>query len=56
MLNKKLKPNLRGYDVYSDQSVDEYGNISKKEVLSKYDEEIHGTKSDSFALGNIFCL
>ncbi|XP_069695555.1 U4/U6.U5 tri-snRNP-associated protein 1 isoform X3 [Periplaneta americana] len=44
---KKLKPNLHGYDVYSEE--DDLEN--KSSVLSKYDEEIEGEKKTSFALG-----
>lgn len=50
--NKKLKPNTFGYNVFDDNEMDEFGNYKKKEILSKYDEEIQGAKSTSFALGD----
>ncbi|KAK7866845.1 hypothetical protein R5R35_006019 [Gryllus longicercus] len=50
--NKKLKANLFGYNVYEDNDVDEFGNVKKKEILSKYDDEIEGAKVKSFALGD----
>jgi U4/U6.U5 tri-snRNP-associated protein 1 len=43
---KKLKPNLHGYDVYKDDEFED-----KPSVLSKYDAEIQGEKTSSFALG-----
>lgn len=49
--NKKQKPNSYGYDVYEDQ-VDEYGMLVDRAMLSKYDEEIEGTKRSSFVLGD----
>jgi U4/U6.U5 tri-snRNP-associated protein 1 len=42
-----LKANLHGYDVYRED--DEFED--KPSVLSKYDEEIQGEKTSSFALG-----
>jgi U4/U6.U5 tri-snRNP-associated protein 1 len=44
---KKLKPDLHGYDVYKED--DEFED--KPSVLSKYDAEIQGEKTSSFALG-----
>ncbi|PNF42461.1 hypothetical protein B7P43_G08725 [Cryptotermes secundus] len=44
---KKLKPSLHGYDVYRED--DEFED--KPSILSKYDEEIQGEKTSSFALG-----
>ncbi|XP_047120223.1 U4/U6.U5 tri-snRNP-associated protein 1 [Schistocerca piceifrons] len=49
--NKKLKPNSRGYNVYEDEGFDEFGNYRRKEILSKYDEEIKGATKQSFAIG-----
>jgi U4/U6.U5 tri-snRNP-associated protein 1 len=44
---KKLKPSLHGYDVYREE--DEFED--RPSILSKYDEEIQGEKTSSFALG-----
>lgn len=48
-LNKKLGVNT--YNPYDDAEVDEFGIVHKKNVLSKYDEEISGAKKDSFKIG-----
>ncbi|XP_076463478.1 U4/U6.U5 tri-snRNP-associated protein 1-like [Babylonia areolata] len=47
--NKKKKPDYKPYD---EAEVDEYGMFKVKDVLDKYDEEIHGEKRESFVLGS----
>lgn len=47
--NKKKKPDYKPYD---EPELDEYGMFKVKEVLDKYDEEIHGEKRESFVLGS----
>lgn len=47
IFNKTKKP---GYDAYDDDNFDEFG-FPKKTILEKYDEEIGGTKKDTFTLG-----
>lgn len=44
---KKLKTNVHGYDVHKEDDELE----DKPSVLSKYDAEIEGEKTSSFALG-----
>ncbi|XP_067010200.2 U4/U6.U5 tri-snRNP-associated protein 1 [Anabrus simplex] len=50
--NKKAKALLHGYDVYDDQEMNAFGEYKKRDILSKYDEEIGGKKKKSFALGD----
>lgn len=47
IFNKTKKP---GYDAYDDDNFDEFG-FPKKTILEKYDEEIEGTKKETFTLG-----
>lgn len=47
IFNKTKKP---GYNAYDDDNFDEFG-FPKKTILEKYDEEIGGTKKDTFTLG-----
>ncbi|KAL8596327.1 hypothetical protein ACOMHN_062595 [Nucella lapillus] len=47
--NKKNKPDYKPYD---EPEYDEYGTFKAREVLDKYDEEIHGAKKESFTLGS----
>lgn len=49
--NTKLNPNLYGYNVYADETIDENGLIVSRSLLGKYDEEIDGGKKKSFTLG-----
>lgn len=49
--NTKLNPNLYGYNVYADETIDENGQIASRPLLGKYDEEIDGGKKKSFTLG-----
>ncbi|XP_018330146.1 U4/U6.U5 tri-snRNP-associated protein 1 isoform X2 [Agrilus planipennis] len=46
--NKKQKPDYNPYDI---EDIDEFGNLKTKSLLSKYDEEIEGTKKNSFRIG-----
>ncbi|KAK2162666.1 hypothetical protein LSH36_94g05047 [Paralvinella palmiformis] len=45
--NKKKKLDYNPYD----EEFDQYGTLKPKEILDKYDEEIHGKKIESFQLG-----
>lgn len=45
---KKRKPDYKPYD---EPEYDEYGMLKQKEILDKYDEEIHGQKKESFEIG-----
>lgn len=47
--NKKKKPDYKPYD---EPEFDEYGMLQPKDILDKYDEEIHGAKKQSFTLGS----
>ncbi|KAK7483539.1 hypothetical protein BaRGS_00025213 [Batillaria attramentaria] len=47
--NKKKKPDYKPYD---EPEFDEYGMLKARDVLDKYDEEIHGAKKESFVLGS----
>nr|XP_015910783.2 U4/U6.U5 tri-snRNP-associated protein 1 isoform X2 [Parasteatoda tepidariorum] len=47
--NKKKKPDYRPYE---EPEFDEFGILKKKNLLSKYDEEIEGEKKKSFKIGN----
>ncbi|KAG5674371.1 hypothetical protein PVAND_004345 [Polypedilum vanderplanki] len=47
---KKQNPQHYGYDVYEDQ-YDEFGNFIGRGILSKYDEEIDGSKKPTFTIG-----
>lgn len=49
---RKHKPNQYGYDVYSQDDVDEFGFPKERDVLGKYDEEIGGSKKSSFTIGS----
>ncbi|UYV72976.1 SART1 [Cordylochernes scorpioides] len=46
--NKKARP---GYQAYQEPEFDEFGILKKRNILSKYDEEIEGKKQDTFKLG-----
>ncbi|GFS60678.1 hypothetical protein NPIL_117051 [Nephila pilipes] len=48
--NKKKKPD---YKPYEEPEFDEFGILKKKNLLSKYDEEIEGEKKKTFKIGNI---
>lgn len=50
--NKKLNPNHYGYDVYSQDDVDEYGQPKQRDILGKYNEEIGGAQKSSFTIGS----
>lgn len=47
--NKKKKPD---YKPYEEPEFDEFGILKKKNLLSKYDEEIEGEKKKSFKIGS----
>ncbi|KAK7104097.1 U4/U6.U5 tri-snRNP-associated protein 1-like [Littorina saxatilis] len=47
--NKNTNPDYKPYD---EPEFDEYGMLKAKDVLDKYDEEIHGEKRESFVLGS----
>ncbi|CAG8764014.1 1370_t:CDS:2, partial [Acaulospora morrowiae] len=47
--NKKKKPVYTGYD---DEEFNFGGGVTKKSILSHYDEEIEGEKRHGFTLGN----
>ncbi|XP_055949942.1 U4/U6.U5 tri-snRNP-associated protein 1-like isoform X2 [Argiope bruennichi] len=48
--NKKKKPD---YMPYEEPEYDEFGILKKKNLLSKYDEEIEGEKKKTFKLGEV---
>nr|XP_042895222.1 U4/U6.U5 tri-snRNP-associated protein 1 isoform X2 [Parasteatoda tepidariorum] len=48
--NKKKKPDYRPYE---EPEFDEFGILKKKNLLSKYDEEIEGEKKKSFKIGTM---
>ncbi|GIY28552.1 hypothetical protein CDAR_409551 [Caerostris darwini] len=48
--NKKKKPDYKPYD---EPEYDEFGILKKKNLLSKYDEEIEGEQKKTFKLGNV---
>ncbi|XP_053693753.1 U4/U6.U5 tri-snRNP-associated protein 1 [Sabethes cyaneus] len=50
--NKKANPNHYGYDVYSQDDVDEFGFPKQRDVLGKYNEEVGATKKASFTIGS----
>lgn len=50
--NRKLNPNQYGYDVYSQDDVDEFGMPKQRDVLGKYNEEIGGADKSSFTIGS----
>nr|XP_019547252.2 U4/U6.U5 tri-snRNP-associated protein 1 isoform X1 [Aedes albopictus] len=50
--NRKQNPNSYGYDVYSQDDVDEFGMPKERDVLGKYNEEIGGQKKSSFTIGS----
>lgn len=39
------------YNAYDVEDVDKFGNLQKKSLLSKYDEEIDGEKRENFIIG-----
>ncbi|GFY78126.1 hypothetical protein TNIN_62101 [Trichonephila inaurata madagascariensis] len=47
--NKKKKPD---YKPYEEPEYDEFGILKKKNLLSKYDEEIEGEQKKTFKIGN----
>ncbi|OQR67454.1 hypothetical protein BIW11_13517 [Tropilaelaps mercedesae] len=49
--NFNKKRGVNTYDPYEDAEVDEFGIVHRKNVLSKYDEEIAGPKKESFRVG-----
>ncbi|GIY89967.1 hypothetical protein CEXT_4871 [Caerostris extrusa] len=51
--NKKKKPDYKPYD---EPEYDEFGILKKKNLLSKYDEEIEGEQKKTFKLGNVTCV
>jgi U4/U6.U5 tri-snRNP-associated protein 1 len=50
VINRKQNPNTYGYDVYEEE-LDEFGNLSQRSILKKYDEELEGKKKTSFVIG-----
>ncbi|XP_055636492.1 U4/U6.U5 tri-snRNP-associated protein 1 [Toxorhynchites rutilus septentrionalis] len=50
--NRKLNPNHYGYDVYSQDDVDEFGMPKQREVLGKYNDEIGSAEKSSFTIGS----
>jgi hypothetical protein len=51
-LNRKQKVGGKfGYSALDEDEFDEDGNPRESQLLSKYDEEIEGTKKKSFAIG-----
>ncbi|XP_021701917.1 U4/U6.U5 tri-snRNP-associated protein 1 [Aedes aegypti] len=50
--NRKQNPNSYGYDVYSQDDVDEFGMPKERDILGKYNEEIGGQKKSSFTIGS----
>ncbi|CAG9809607.1 unnamed protein product [Chironomus riparius] len=49
--NKRLNPQLYGYDVYEDQ-YDQFGNFIDRGVLAKYDDDIDASaQKSSFVIG-----
>lgn len=50
--NRKLRPELNGYNVFDEIEFDSEGNLKGKSVLGKYDEEIGGQKAKgTFVIG-----
>lgn len=48
--NKKQNTNHYGYNVYEEQ-FDEFGQPINRNILGKYDEEIDGSKTNNFVIG-----
>lgn len=40
------------YNPYDNEELDDFGMLKRKDVLSKYDEEIGGEQKKSFTIGN----
>lgn len=48
--NAELRKNKPQYNPYDNEEIDEFGELKKKSLLSKYDEEIEGGKAEKFRL------
>ncbi|XP_038072240.1 U4/U6.U5 tri-snRNP-associated protein 1-like isoform X2 [Patiria miniata] len=50
--NVELRKKKKDYRPYEGDTIDEYGIMKPRDVLTKYDEEIEGAKIESFRLGD----